>query len=98
MKRKRFEELDDGYDIVSPQIVGLGESKLIHGILGSPCFLMSSFMTTRSGLEYEKNSRRLICQLPLYGDITDPLTMVCIPVIMILTLTLFVAIQCRSRL
>ena len=45
-------------------------------ILNKPLRLMSKFITTQCGVEYESNSRSIYYQLALYGDLKDPITFV----------------------
>ena len=45
-------------------------------ILNKPLRLISKFITTQCGVEYESNSKSVYYQLALYGDLKDPITFV----------------------
>ena len=76
LKRKRYEELDDGYDEEPVHIVGLSMFNVMGKLMSRPMRIPSMFITTKCGIDYEKSSINMYLQLPLYGDLKYPLTMV----------------------
>ena len=76
LKRKRYEELDDGYDEEPVHIVGLSMFNVVGRLMSRPMRLPSMFITTKCGIDYESSSISMYRQLPLYGDIKSPLTTV----------------------
>ena len=75
-KRKRYIETDDDYEAEPVQVVGLSMRNVTGEILNKPLRLMSKFITTQCGVEYESNSRSVYYQLALYGDMKDPISFV----------------------
>ena len=75
-RRRRYEELEDGYDSAPVQVIGLTERNVFGKMISKPVTLTSAFISTRCGIEYEENAQDLYCQMPLHSDLKDPLTLV----------------------
>ena len=75
-RRRRYEELEDGYDSTPVQVIGLTERNVFGKMISKPVTLTSAFISTRCGIEYEASSQDFYCQMPLYSDLKDPLTLV----------------------
>ena len=76
--KRRFVELDNGYDTQPVQVVGLSNRNLTGEIISRPTILISKFLTTRVGMEYNETSRTVYEKLPLHGDLQNPVTFVSI--------------------
>ena len=69
-------EMEDETTVGSMAIVGLGTSNIFGIMLEKPLRLISKFITSKCGLDYNRSSKSVFCQLAMHGDFQNPLTFV----------------------